>query len=374
MTRIIKSYVVALLSLVILVMMSTGVNAAPNIDKERLEKSILEYTKKIYNSMLADSDTCFTKNDYPTIDSYLVAKTIEAFRDYYLIDYPEGITNIVIDGVRLEEDTITFEGADLNVNVLVDSTYCYNNHSTKWGNRYRFTVDVSQEQYVVKDIIALEGDHFLNNKEAIPNWRGQCKIEDGWEYEAIDYIVDSKKVDLDELVDIQEIEKEPIPSGKEEKGAKSVTVSYNKTAAAQYAYTTAPSSYDPNYIFCSVPGADCTNFVSQCVWAGYGGTSGYILPVTPSNTDAVITALRNRVQNDYRMVTGSWYGRYWRNPQVTPPANWCGVVDFWDYAVGNTGSGPVATGFNNNKKWNQYSGTIQRGDVLQFKTSSGSSY
>jgi hypothetical protein len=181
-------------------------------------------------------------------------------------------------------------------------------------------------------------------------------------------------VDLDELVDIQEIEKEPIPSGKEEKGAKSVTVSYNKTAAAQYAYTTAPSSYDPNYIFCSVPGADCTNFVSQCVWAGYGGTSGYILPVTPSNTDAVITALRNRVQNDYRMVTGSWYGRYWRTPQVTPPANWCGVVDFWDYAVGNTGSGPVATGFNNNKKWNQYSGTIQRGDVLQFKTSSGSSY
>ncbi len=57
------------------------------------------------------------------------------------------------------------------------------------------------------------------------------------------------------------------------------------------------------------------------------------------------------------MVPGSWYGRYWRDPLVPSPANWCGVSDFWDYAVGNAGQGPNATGFNNGKSWMQYSAT-----------------
>ena len=65
---------------------------------------------------------------------------------------------------------------------------------------------------------------------------------------------------------------------------------------------------------------------------------------------------------------------HYRVPRVLPPAKWCGVTDFWDYAVGNTGNGPVATGFNNSKKWNQYSGTLKRGDILQFKSTTSNTY
>ena len=243
---------------------------------------------------------------------------------------------------------------------VIDYSYRYSQYETESAEKFHFYISIdSNDNYVVNDVIAFDEGWFEANRRCIASWKELCKdFGDEWEFEAINRIVNSKKVDLDELIDIQEFEPEPEPPQRKSlANMSSTTVSYNSSAAATYAYITAPYSYDPNYIFRAVT-KDCTNFVSQCVWAGYGGTSGYALPSTPSQNYYAIVALRNRVQNDYRMVPGSWYGRYWRESYVVPPANWCGVTDFWDYAVGNTGNGPVATGFNNNKKWNQYSGTI----------------
>ena len=144
---------------------------------------------------------------------------------------------------------------------------------------------------------------------------------------------------------------------------RSTSVSFSRSAAVDYA-TTFGDKYQ-NYIFKRMD-ADCTNFVSQCLWAGYGGTSGYSL----SNTEA----LKARVAANYRQ-TSDWYGRNYDSSSQYATGAFMRVVELWTYATENTGNGPRATGYNNNKVWTSLSVVPRTGDVLQFySTSSGRNY
>ena len=145
-------------------------------------------------------------------------------------------------------------------------------------------------------------------------------------------------------------------------GTKSVTVSYDRAAAVAYARRFA--NVDNNGIFKSM-GLDCTNFVSQCMWSGYGGTKGYSLDDT--------AALKARVAADYRQ-TSTWYGRNADSPYQYGSGAFIRVVDFWDYVTTNTGYGPRATGYNNNKVWTQLTVVPRTGDILQVYSSSQGRY
>ena len=136
-------------------------------------------------------------------------------------------------------------------------------------------------------------------------------------------------------------------------GTKSVTVSYDRAAAVAYARRFAKVKH--NGIFKSM-GLDCTNFVSQCMWSGYGGTKGYSLDNT--------AALKARVAANYRQ-TSTWYGRNADSPYQYGSGAFIRVVDFWDYVTTNTGHGPRATGYNNNKVWTQLTVVPRTGDILQ---------
>ena len=145
-------------------------------------------------------------------------------------------------------------------------------------------------------------------------------------------------------------------------GTKSVTVSYDRAAAVAYAMKFA--EVDNNGIFKSMS-LDCTNFVSQCMWSGYGGTKGYSL----NNT----AALKARVAADYRQ-TSTWYGRNADSPYQYGSGAFIRVVDFWDYVTTNTGDGPRATGYNNNKTWKQLTVVPRTGDILQVYISGKGRY
>ena len=143
-------------------------------------------------------------------------------------------------------------------------------------------------------------------------------------------------------------------------GTKSVTVSYDRAAAVAYAMRFAEVAN--NGIFKSM-GLDCTNFVSQCMWSGYGGTKGYYLDDT--------AALKARVAANYRQ-TSTWYGRNADSPYQYGSGAFIRVVDFWDYVTTNTGDGPRATGYNNNKVWRQLTVVPRTGDILQvYSTAKG---
>ena len=60
-----------------------------------------------------------------------------------------------------------------------------------------------------------------------------------------------------------------------------------------------------------------------------------------------------------------WYGRNADSPYQYGSGAFIRVVDFWDYVTTNTGYGPRATGYNNNKVWTQLTVVPRTGDILQ---------
>lgn len=105
-------------------------------------------------------------------------------------------------------------------------------------------------------------------------------------------------------------------------------------------------------------GLDCTNFVSQCIWAGYGGW----MPTMDDST--MVSNITSKVR-----MTSTWYGG-----QGGGSPAWEQVDKLWDYVVGNTGNGPKAYGYNSGGHYSEILPIdICVGDVLQ-KSSNGSDY
>ncbi|SHK96109.1 amidase domain-containing protein [Desulforamulus aeronauticus] len=126
------------------------------------------------------------------------------------------------------------------------------------------------------------------------------------------------------------------------------TVNYTSSNGASYArkYGKAGPSY-----FYNISGNDCTNFVSQCVWAGYGGWD-------PSGDTNGVNA--QRVSNKFRM-TSNWYAG-----SGGGLSNWENVNSFYSYVTTNTGVGPKGTGYEIGKSPSSFNyGQISKGNVLQ---------
>ncbi len=124
-----------------------------------------------------------------------------------------------------------------------------------------------------------------------------------------------------------------------------------------YANRFAPDSA-PRWFY-YVSGGDCTNFVSQCVWAAYGG---YV--------EGNDTQSKANITNKVRMVPNVWHGGTGGGM-----SNWESVSSFWTYAISSKTVGPKATGFNNNQKYTSMSSSdLVVGDVLQVRNGSSGSY
>ena len=110
---------------------------------------------------------------------------------------------------------------------------------------------------------------------------------------------------------------------------------YDRTAAVQYARMWALGRNPAFYNFDEL-GGDCTNFASQCVYAGAG------------------------VMNDTPV-----FGWYYRSLADRSPS-WTGVEFFYDFLVNNTGVGPFAS---------EVSAMEARpGDVVQLGRADGDFY
>lgn len=142
-------------------------------------------------------------------------------------------------------------------------------------------------------------------------------------------------------------------------------ISYQKDNAINYALTfsssyddgtyTKPDASNPNFSWIS--GGNCMNFVSQCIWAGFGGSN--------SKTD---------IQNFYGMdregtATNQWYS----NGSGTRSASWVGTLSWKKYidnqvngAVGiNAGKAVIAY----NENTFPYSAETLKGAMLLMKGS-----
>ncbi|MFV0516053.1 MAG: amidase domain-containing protein [Aminipila sp.] len=134
-------------------------------------------------------------------------------------------------------------------------------------------------------------------------------------------------------------------------------IDYNKFSAATYGMKFGVKYQ--NRIFKRMDN-DCTNFISQCIWAGYGGTGDYNLDGSRS-----IRALRNRVANFY-LQTPEWYGLPYGSPEEFPSLSFIRVEELWNYTINNNSIGPKAIGYNNGKHWTDLDVNVEQGDVVQF--------
>ena len=89
-------------------------------------------------------------------------------------------------------------------------------------------------------------------------------------------------------------------------------VAYNRTAAVEYARKWAFQRNPAYYNFENL-GGDCTNFASQCLYAGSG-----VMNYTPT------------------------YGWYYNSSSDRSPS-WTGVVYLYQFLTQNKGPGPFAT-------------------------------
>lgn len=107
-------------------------------------------------------------------------------------------------------------------------------------------------------------------------------------------------------------------------------------------------SYNP--LFYKADG-DCSNFVSQCIWAAYGGYDF-------SDSKASYENIRKK----YRMVPGSWHGN-----EGGGTINWESVENLYSYLCQEKSIGPNGIGLNNKKTFESLSpSSINLGDILQF--------
>lgn len=105
-------------------------------------------------------------------------------------------------------------------------------------------------------------------------------------------------------------------------------------------------------LFYYSPGDNCTNFISQCVWAAYGGWLSY----APTAVNA------SRIRQDVRMVGGVWYGSYWHIGSV----RWCRVEEFYTYVTAVKARGPVAAQIAAGTFDTVDPSVLRRGDVVQM--------
>ncbi|AOT70941.1 amidase domain-containing protein [Geosporobacter ferrireducens] len=135
------------------------------------------------------------------------------------------------------------------------------------------------------------------------------------------------------------------------------TYSYDIDKGIRYARAFAKESSleDSKKIFAAAS-PDCTNFVSQCIWAAYGGWD-----------ESSVTNSRNNVGNKVRMTT-SWYGAKFGYGDISNA--FAGVTYLYNYVTSSKTTGPKGTGYGEASTSSFNLNNVGRGDVVQFYSNS----
>ena len=197
---------------------------------------------------------------------------------------------------------------------------------------------------MVADVVASESivEDLINS---YVNFKNECK---------------TMVVDLENVVDMEASYQTYLNSEMPDVSVRSTSFSYDGERGRRYADTYFSEGNDCFY----TASLDCTNFVSQCIWAAYGGwTDGDSAATMSANI-----AARKRMQSSASL--DNWFGH--ANGFGNP---WGSVVNLWNFATGSPATGPKATGYNNNGVWSNIACTsIRTGQVLQFRSASSSTY
>ncbi|MCX7772221.1 MAG: amidase domain-containing protein [Clostridia bacterium] len=135
-------------------------------------------------------------------------------------------------------------------------------------------------------------------------------------------------------------------------------VSYMSTRGVEYArayadYFSVPEN--KRLFYYDTAGVDCTNFISQCVWAAYGGWM-------PGMDGKTIARNKERMNAHLGMVPFVWYG----SSYYVGSNKWCRVMEFYAFSISPKGSGPMAAPLFEGTWETLDPSILKEGDVLQL--------
>ncbi len=333
----------------------------------------IENTNETYSESVDRIQDLLIETD-STLQFLAYYKWNKAFLDEFGLNYQNCVLDIDYAEILIQENTASVE---LNFNMTYNYSFSPETESAIYRILYDFTLIVENGKWKISEIETdlmdytrfqdeLEAYIKPTSKELMPYDGKDARVT--FAKEAIDDFTNKKLTDI-ELIKQQAVDSVAasahltgtsiVPSNNTNNSTRS-TYSYDASNAAYYAmfYAEAP---EDDRLFYTASGGDCTNFVSQCVWAAYGGFTTYAESLT--NIAAKI-----------RMDRNEWYGGLMGGGGS--PA-WESVEQFYSYVTRSKTYGPNGTGINNNKLWSRYpnySGSIPVGTVLQLREGSSGNY
>ncbi|HEY8462492.1 MAG TPA: amidase domain-containing protein, partial [Bacillota bacterium] len=266
--------------------------------------------------------------------------------------------------IKYKNTSITDNTA--NIDLVLDLDFKYTKSSNRqsgiYGINYQITLKNDGSRWVITQI---ESDlpRFQSFKEEVERKKAQCSsLKD-----AIEQVNQEMRTSFQMMQQplYQQGSSSFTPTSDSFK-TKSVYISckdYNYSAdkAVKYALAYAESKNDRLFYTAKKkenPNVemDCTNFVSQCIWAGYVGFDG---------NEALA---KDKIAKQIGMVRNEWHGG-----PGGGTGNWENVNKLWDYMTDSSkDAGPRGIGHNNLKPYyNMSVNDINIGDVLQFRRDAG---
>ncbi len=336
--------------LVLLFVSITNVVYANNSDVENHEELVKVFLEAQYTGIKEGNDEdvlkLFKESDdtilYTSFLSWRIKQSQIMGTNYS--DYSYTITSLNIDEKGILKGSIDF---DYFIDGVETPFQEYDiNFSIKFDEHNLITY------YDTSEAMFTDYTNYLIENRVIKTTRSGSLVVDEEEIEDSDsqlldnleqFIIESAKATID-----SEINNTVLPPTI----SRSRTYSYNANTGILYAKEYVKYRNQRFY----VAGLDCTNFVSQCIWAAYGGWS--------SNDSSNVIA--TNISNKKRMVSGKWQAGTGGGT-----SSWENVNSLWNYVTTNTGTGPRAIGSNNNAPaYNTSALAIKTGNVLQFRNAS----
>jgi hypothetical protein len=365
------SIVISMLLVIVMLMptaLAESLQSKISLDKEA-QAVILNYYQKYYNALSKLVSPDFSNEVEINDSTYANIRNLD-IKIAYMKEFEEKYSNIKVD---IQYFDLEKKDNIYNCQIYVKAQYHQKGNRdgelSSEGKEINITLENINDRYLITSITPknAEYDEYIynvklgKNKEACTTY---IQAVDEYVNDSIakmpEFKVQWDKWDEEYKKNYKSNEKKDIESQQNQNNIRSTSVSYYGSKAAAYG-----SYYGRMYnypTFKRMSGGDCTNFVSQCIWAGYGGIDGFNL----WNYDDI----RDRVASDYRMVNVSGSSNDWWGANCyssnTASSNWKRVVDLWDFVTSHPSKGPSAIGKNNNQYYWQYSGNLYRGNVFQF--------
>lgn len=329
-----------------------------------------------YTDAASHMEDVFIRNN-STAQYLTYYKWDKAFIDEFDLNYQNCILDIDYTKINIQSDVAVVEllfGMTYNYPFALDIeskianvpyVFTLSRNGSQWkissieSDLHDYTAFV-QELNTYCETVAAKSSPFNNRENTQAITSSDQQILDAFLALKLDDIDTMKNQSIESVAASADLADEPILQDSAD-NARSVSVSYNGSNGAHYAMFYAKAKENER-MFYTITGADCTNFVSQCVWASYGGfTNDY-------------TESLNNIATRKRMDGSTWYSEVIGG---TSSNNWSNVDLFYNYVTSSKTYGPRGTGINNARLWNRYPnslGSIPVGTVIQLSNGNSNDY